>query len=87
MKSLSAYGAGPKIGLVTLPYLIISVTLTVLYPVIFTFPVSAKPATLFVGVLLLLVGSAELSSLQSSSSFPSFNDDPISGFVASGAFY
>ena len=57
MKRLSSYGTGPKIGLATLPYLIISVTFTVLYPVIFTFPVSAKPATLFVGVLLLLVGS------------------------------
>lgn len=56
MIKLDGYGAGPKIGLMTMPYLIFSVAMTLCYPKIFTFPVWAKPATLFVGVLLLLVG-------------------------------
>lgn len=56
MTKLSFYGVGPKIGRLTLPYLAISIALTLIFPAIFTFGPAAEPYTLIAGAILLGAG-------------------------------
>jgi len=37
MEKLTFFGVGPKIGRITLPYLVITILLTTFFPAIFTF--------------------------------------------------
>jgi protein-S-isoprenylcysteine O-methyltransferase Ste14 len=54
MEKLSFYGVGPKIGRVTLPYLAVSIALTVFFPEIFGMGGFARLPFLIAGGVLIL---------------------------------
>jgi protein-S-isoprenylcysteine O-methyltransferase Ste14 len=54
MEKLSFYGVGPKIGRVTLPYLAVSIALTVFFPEIFGMGSFARLPFLIAGGVLIL---------------------------------
>ena len=56
MAKLSPLGIGPKIGRIAIPYLAIAITVTLLYPHIFSFSPSAKTPLLIAGTGILAVG-------------------------------
>jgi protein-S-isoprenylcysteine O-methyltransferase Ste14 len=58
MAKLNFYGVGPKIGRIALPYLAVSIILTLLFPALFTFGAEAKKPLLIVGAILLISGLA-----------------------------
>ena len=55
MEKLSFFGVGPKIARIAIPFLIIAIVLTVLYPGIFTFGENAQKPLLFAGIVLLAI--------------------------------
>lgn len=55
MEKLSFMGVGPKIGRITLPYLAITIVLTVLYPDIFTICSAIQKPLLIAGILLMVL--------------------------------
>lgn len=56
MKKLDFYGVGPKIGIIALPYLAVSIIVTLLFPAVFTLGKTAKPYTFIAGAILLGAG-------------------------------
>jgi protein-S-isoprenylcysteine O-methyltransferase Ste14 len=56
MEKLNFLGVGPKIGRVALPLLAIVITLTILFPKVFTFGENAAFYLLIAGILLLITG-------------------------------
>lgn len=55
MEKLSFFGVGPKIGRIVLPYLAVAITLTVFYPVIFSFGNDLRQPLMIVGIVLLVI--------------------------------
>jgi protein-S-isoprenylcysteine O-methyltransferase Ste14 len=55
MEKLSFLGVGPKIARIAIPFLVIAIVLTVLFPGIFTFGTSAEKPLLFAGIILLAI--------------------------------
>ena len=58
MEKLNFFGVGPKIGRITLPYLAITITLTILFPGIFTFGQLLKEPLLIAGIILIAIALA-----------------------------
>jgi protein-S-isoprenylcysteine O-methyltransferase Ste14 len=56
MSKLSPLGIGPKIGRVAIPFLAVAITLTVLYPNIFSFGPAAKFPLLIAGIIIFAFG-------------------------------
>jgi protein-S-isoprenylcysteine O-methyltransferase Ste14 len=57
MEKLSFLGIGPKIGRITLPYLAISIALTILFPAIFSFPKVLEQPFLVAGIILIALAA------------------------------
>lgn len=55
MEKLSFYGVGPKIGRVTLPWLAVTIALTVIFPSVFSFGESLKTLFMIAGIVLIAV--------------------------------
>lgn len=55
MNKLSPLGIGPKIGMVALPFLAAAISLTLIYPEIFSFGPVAKKPLLIVGIVWLII--------------------------------
>jgi protein-S-isoprenylcysteine O-methyltransferase Ste14 len=55
MQKLSPLGIGPKIGMVALPFLAAAITLTLIYPEIFTFGPAAKNRLLIAGSIWIII--------------------------------
>jgi protein-S-isoprenylcysteine O-methyltransferase Ste14 len=58
MKKLNALGIGPKIGMVTIPYLIITIFLTLWLKPTFAFSVNMEKALIIAGIVLFVIGLA-----------------------------
>jgi protein-S-isoprenylcysteine O-methyltransferase Ste14 len=58
MEKLTFLGIGPKIARITIPYLVIAIVLTILFPAIFTFGKNAQGPLLIAGIVLLAVALA-----------------------------
>ncbi len=56
MNKLNALGIGPKIGMVAIPFLAAAITLTLIYPEIFSFGPGAKRPLLIAGIIVLVIG-------------------------------
>ena len=56
MKKLNYLGIGPKIAIIALPYLAVSIALTILFPGIFTFGPNVRIPFLVAGLILLVPG-------------------------------
>jgi protein-S-isoprenylcysteine O-methyltransferase Ste14 len=56
MAKLSALGVGPKIGRVALPFLVIAISNTIIFPQIFSFGPELKTPLLYIGIVLLAIG-------------------------------
>ena len=56
MKKLTFLGNGPKIGRIALPYLAIAITLTIIFPSLFTFGESARIFLMVIGIVILTAG-------------------------------
>jgi protein-S-isoprenylcysteine O-methyltransferase Ste14 len=56
MKQLNFFGAGPKIGRIALPYLAISIILTLVFPHLFSFGAEAKSILFYIGLFMLAAG-------------------------------
>jgi len=56
MKKLSPMGIGPKIGRVVLPFLVVTVILTMFYPEILSFGPVVKKTLLIAGSILFAIG-------------------------------
>jgi protein-S-isoprenylcysteine O-methyltransferase Ste14 len=55
MEKLSPLGIGPKIGRIAIPYVAIGITLTILYPHIFSFGPIVKKPFLIAGIIILVI--------------------------------
>jgi len=55
MEKLSFYGVGPKIGRVTLPWLAITIALTIIFPSVFSFGESLKTPFMIAGIVLIAI--------------------------------
>jgi protein-S-isoprenylcysteine O-methyltransferase Ste14 len=55
MEKLNFFGIGPKIGRIALPWLVITISLTIIFPAIFSFGQSLRQPLLIVGIVLLVV--------------------------------
>jgi len=55
MQKLSPLGIGPKIGIIALPFLAIAITLTIMYPEIFSFGPETKKPLLIAGIVVMIV--------------------------------
>ena len=55
MEKLTFLGVGPKIGRITLPYLVITILLTTFFPAVFTFGILLKPYFLVAGIVFLVI--------------------------------
>jgi len=55
MQKLSPLGIGPKIGMVAIPFLAAAVTLTFIYPEIFSFGPAAKKPLLIIGIIWFVI--------------------------------
>jgi protein-S-isoprenylcysteine O-methyltransferase Ste14 len=53
MEKLTFLGIGPKIGRIALPYLAITITLTILFPTIFTFGEILRKPFMIAGIILM----------------------------------
>jgi protein-S-isoprenylcysteine O-methyltransferase Ste14 len=58
MEKLNFFGVGPKIGRITLPYLTVTIALTIIFPRIFTFGQTFQDPFLIAGILLIVVALA-----------------------------
>ncbi len=56
MRKLTIFGAGPRIGRIVLPYLAITIILTIFIPSVFTLPLTIQPVMRIAGVVILLTG-------------------------------
>ncbi len=56
MEKLNFLGAGPKIGMVALPYLAAAIILSAFLPELFSFGQPAKSPLLIIGIIFLAVG-------------------------------
>jgi protein-S-isoprenylcysteine O-methyltransferase Ste14 len=56
MEKLSFLGIGPKIALITFPFLVIAVILSIVYPNMFVFIYGADNTLLIAGILVLVTG-------------------------------
>jgi protein-S-isoprenylcysteine O-methyltransferase Ste14 len=56
MEKLNFLGCGPKIARVAIPFLVVAIVLTIVYPAIFTFGPVMKMPLLIAGILLLAAG-------------------------------
>jgi protein-S-isoprenylcysteine O-methyltransferase Ste14 len=57
MEKLSFLGIGPKIGRITLPFLAITIALTILFPGIFSFPKALEQPFLVAGIILMAIAA------------------------------
>jgi protein-S-isoprenylcysteine O-methyltransferase Ste14 len=55
MEKLNFFGVGPKIGRITLPYLAITIALTIIFPKVFTFGNALQQPFLIAGILLIAI--------------------------------
>jgi protein-S-isoprenylcysteine O-methyltransferase Ste14 len=55
MEKLNFLGVGPKIGRIVIPYLAITITLTILFPEKLTFGIAAQQPLLIAGIILLAI--------------------------------
>ncbi|MCX6270518.1 MAG: isoprenylcysteine carboxylmethyltransferase family protein [Bacteroidetes bacterium] len=55
MEKLSFFGCGPKIGRITLPYLAITITLSIIFPSVFQFGKTVQQPFLIAGIILLVI--------------------------------
>lgn len=55
MEKLSFLGVGPKIGRITLPYLAITIALSLIFPAIFSFGETVEIPLLIAGVVMILL--------------------------------
>jgi protein-S-isoprenylcysteine O-methyltransferase Ste14 len=55
MEKLSFYGIGPKIGRITLPYLAVTIALTIIFHDVFTFGKALEKPLLIAGIILIVV--------------------------------
>jgi len=55
MEKLTFLGIGPKIARITIPYLLISIALTIIFPRIFTFGKEMEEPFLIAGIILLVI--------------------------------
>jgi len=58
MEKLTFLGIGPKIARVTIPYLVIAIGLTILFPAIFTFGKDLQKPFLVAGIIVLALALA-----------------------------
>jgi protein-S-isoprenylcysteine O-methyltransferase Ste14 len=58
MEKLTFLGIGPKIARVTIPYLVIAIGLTILFPAIFTFGRELQKPFLVAGIIVLVLALA-----------------------------
>ena len=58
MEKLNFFGVGPKIGRITLPYLAVTITMTIFFPGIFTFGQPLKEPLLIAGIILIAIALA-----------------------------
>jgi protein-S-isoprenylcysteine O-methyltransferase Ste14 len=56
MKKIDFYGVGPRIGKIALPWLAVTIVMTIVLPSIFKFPVSIKDYTMILGIISLVSG-------------------------------
>jgi protein-S-isoprenylcysteine O-methyltransferase Ste14 len=57
MKKLNFMGIGPKVGLVVLPWLAISIFLTIKFRSLFTYTANVSKILFYIGLALLIMGS------------------------------
>ena len=55
MEKLNFFGVGPKIGRIVLPWLVITIALTIIFPGIFTMGVTVRQSFLIAGIILIVV--------------------------------
>ena len=55
MEQLTFLGSGPRIGRILLPYLAITIALTILFPGNFTFGMSVRQPFLIAGIILIVI--------------------------------
>jgi protein-S-isoprenylcysteine O-methyltransferase Ste14 len=55
MEKLNFFGVGPKIGRITLPFLAITIALTIIFPDLFTFGESVRKPFLVAGIILVAI--------------------------------
>ena len=58
MEKLTFLGAGPKIARVTIPFLVIAIALTILFPRIFTFGEPTRTTFLIAGIAMMVAAVA-----------------------------
>ena len=56
MKKLDFFGSGPKIGRIALPYLAVTIALTLIFPTVFKFGEGLKNYMLIAGIVFLGLG-------------------------------
>lgn len=54
MEKLSFFGIGPKIGRITLPWLVVTIVLTIIFPPVFSFGESVRQPLLIAGIVLII---------------------------------
>jgi protein-S-isoprenylcysteine O-methyltransferase Ste14 len=57
MEKLSFLGIGPKIGRITLPYLAITIALTILFPDVFCFGEAVEQLLLYAGIVFIVIAA------------------------------
>jgi len=58
MEKLTFLGIGPKIARITIPYLVVTIALTLIFPAVFTFGKGPEEPLLVAGIVLLAIALA-----------------------------